>query len=388
MKRIDYLTRILPGLPFYAATRQGWLRKMPVNPLSLSYTVTPACQSRCKTCNIGQIYLKNPEIVKHNLTLKEIEKTFSSLGPVYVFNVSGGEPFMRRDLAEIIRLACIHLKPGLIHIPTNALASSVIEKTTRKILSYMDEYLPSSVQISIKPSIDGIGHVHDDIRGVKGNFKALEKTLDILLKMRQSHQRLHVDLGTVISRYNIDYLDEIENWALKRGIESYLHEIAQERAEFHNLGDSIATPVDVCESLIRRFKNKIIASSKGKASFTHTTEAVRMVYYDLAIRILKEHRQVIPCFAGISNIHLNYNGQVWPCCVLGDRQALGNIRDWDYDMKSLLCSGQSKKVRKYIADGNCACSMSDQSLSNILLSPWYMAKVLHKLVIFHRANYK
>ena len=59
--------------------------------------------------------------------------------------------------AEIIRLACLYLKPRLIHIPTNAISPKFIAKTTRKILGYMDELAPASVPISIKPSIDGVG---------------------------------------------------------------------------------------------------------------------------------------------------------------------------------------------------------------------------------------
>ena len=101
---------------------------------------------------IGAVYLANPELAKNNLTLEEIEKVFKRLGPVYFFNVSGGEPFMRPDLAEIIRLACVHLKPSLVHIPTNSISPKFIDKTTRKILGYMGELLPASVPISIKPS--------------------------------------------------------------------------------------------------------------------------------------------------------------------------------------------------------------------------------------------
>lgn len=378
MKLRDYLIRILPRAPYYAATRHGWVK--PINPLTLTFSVTPACQSRCKTCNIGRMYLANPEIVKQNLGLNEIEAVFKSLGPVYFFNVSGGEPFMRPDLAEIIRAACIHLKPNLIHIPTNAILPERIERTTRSILEYMDRYADSSVPISIKPSIDGVGALHDHIRGFKGNFRLLEQTIDILLKIQQENPRLHVDLGTVISNYNLDHLDKIENWVHACGIESYRHEIAEQRAEFHNLGDPITPPADIYEDLIYGFKKKIIRNIKGKTFLTRNTEAVRLVYYDVAVQILKQQRQITPCYGGISNIHMNYNGEIWPCCVLGDEQAFGNVRDWNYDMKGLLHSEQAKKVRKYIADGNCACPLANQWLNNILLTPRHMIKVFSMLL--------
>ncbi len=379
MKLKDYIFEVAPKAVLYELSRRKLLT--PPNPLTLTFSVTAACQSRCKTCNIGNVYLANPKIAKNNLTLDEIEKVFSSLGQIYFFNISGGEPFMRAELAEIVRLAAIHLKPRLIHIPTNALSPSFIDKITRKILVYMDKYLPKSVPISIKPSIDGIGDMHDYVRGVKGNFKKLEKTIDVLLAIRKENPRLHVDLGTVISNFNIHHLDDIEDWVHSRGIESYRHEIAEQRSEFHNCGDPITPPPDVYEKLTERFINKINHNIKNKAFLTRTTEAVRVVYYDLAVQILKQRKQVTPCFGGISNIHMNYNGEIWPCCVLGDDQTFGNVRDFDYDIQALLRADKTQQSRQYIADGHCACPLANQWLNNVLLTPRHMLKALYTLFI-------
>ena len=56
------------------------------------------------------------------------------MGRIYVFNVSGGEPFLRDDFPEIIKLACKYLKPSVIHIPTNAIAKKKIRKNLIIIL--------------------------------------------------------------------------------------------------------------------------------------------------------------------------------------------------------------------------------------------------------------
>lgn len=387
MKLADYLFRVAPRAPYYWATRRGWVR--PINPLTLTFSVTAACQSRCKTCNIGALYLANPQLARQNLTLQEIEKVFRSLGPIYFFNVSGGEPFMRKDLAQIIRLACLHLQPRLIHIPTNAISPRFIARTTREILTILDELAPPSVPISIKPSIDGVGEMHDYVRGYPGNFELLERTIDALLEIRAENPRLHVDLGTVISNLNLHHLDEIEDWVHARGIESYRHEVAEQRAEFHNLGDPITPPASVYRELAERFRRKIARHIRGKAFLTRTTEAVRVVYYDVAARILEERRQVTPCLGGISNIHMNYNGEIWPCCVLGGDQPLGSVRDWDYDIQALLRSDQARESRKYIADGNCACPLANQWLNNVLLTPRHLLKVLRTMFLeFPRATRK
>ena len=379
MKLKDYVFEVVPKSVLYELARRGLIS--PPKPIVLTYSVTAACRSLCRTCNIGRVYLENPDLARLDLTLEEVEKVFRSMGYIYFFNISGGEPFMRMDLAEIVRLAAIYLKPRMIHIPTNALAPRAIEKITHRILDYMDEYLPPSVPISIKPSIDGIGDMHDYVRGVQGNFAKLEETIDRLLAIQSKRPRLHVDLGTVISNFNLHHLDDIEDWVHARGVESYRHEIAEQRVEFHNLGDPITPPPDVYENLTRKFSDKIIRNIKNKAFFTRTTEAVRVAYYHVAIEILKQRRQVTPCYGGLSNIHLNYNGDIWPCCVLGAEKNLGNVRQWDYDVPKLLSSDGAKRSKKYIADKNCACPLANQWLTNVLLTPQHMLRTLYTFFV-------
>jgi len=115
MNFLDYIFELFPKTINYKLTRIGLVRT--ANPITLTCSVTAACQSRCKTCQIGRKYLENPQIVKRDLRLDEIERIFESLGHVYFFNVSGGEPFLRQDLPKIIELACKYLMPAIIHLP-------------------------------------------------------------------------------------------------------------------------------------------------------------------------------------------------------------------------------------------------------------------------------
>src|SRR3989344_4199729 len=128
---------LIPKLVTFRLAKKR-LIKVP-KPVTLTFSITSACQSLCKTCNIGLVYQKNPEMMKDDLTLEEIEKMFKGIGHVYFFNISGGEPFLRREIVEIIQLACKYLKPKVIHTPTNALTPKLIEKKTREILKWMKD---------------------------------------------------------------------------------------------------------------------------------------------------------------------------------------------------------------------------------------------------------
>ena len=379
MNAKDYLIHILPKTLKYQITRSGFVR--PTNPITLTYSVTAACQSRCKTCNIGLKYQQDPKRKEKDLKLEEIEKTFHTLGHVYFFNVSGGEPFLRGDLPEIIKLACQYLKPRIIHIPTNAIASDRIKSLTLQCLEIINHY-DSTVPFSVKPSIDGVGKVHDEIRGVKGNFKQLEKTISYLKEIEQDYENFNLELGTVISNFNINHLSEIEDYVHSLGVQSYRNEIAEKRTEFFNMEDPITPDGETYKRLVCEFGEKIRQNIEKKRKLTKVTESLRLVYYDLVVQILEQNRQVIPCFAGISNVHINFDGEVWPCCVLGYSQPLGSLRTVGYDFQKVWHSAQANAVRKYIKDGNCACPLANQAYSNILCSPKYLLKVIFNILKF------
>ncbi|MEA3231753.1 MAG: radical SAM protein [Thermodesulfobacteriota bacterium] len=374
----DYAFDIFPKTIGYNFSR--FTSVNPSNPITLTFSVTAACQSLCKTCQIGKMYRENPERTKDDLSLDEIEKIFQSIGHVYFFNVSGGEPFLRSDLPEIIQLALIHLSPRMVHIPTNAIATKRIKKSVLDILSIMAKRAPN-VPLTIKPSIDGIGPIHDSIRGVKGNFDRLLNTINMLKLIEKEHPCFHLELGTVVSKFNINHLSEIEDFVHDLGVESYRNEIAEQRAEFFNIGDPITPGGDIYGQLMERFKKKIKKNLHKKKRLARITESFRLVYYDLVGDIMKKETQAIPCFGGISNAHLNYNGELWPCCVLGYKKPMGNLRQSGYDFQSIWNSEKSQQVRIYIKDKMCWCPLANQAYSNILCHPPSMLKVFGNL--FH-----
>ncbi len=372
----DYAFDIFPKTIGYNFSR--FTSVNPSNPITLTFSVTAACQSLCKTCQIGKMYRENPERAKDDLSLDEIEKIFQSIGHVYFFNVSGGEPFLRSDLPEIIQLALIHLSPRMVHIPTNAIATKRIKKSVLDILSIMAKRAPN-VPLTIKPSIDGIGPIHDSIRGVKGNFDKLLNTINMLKLIEKEHPCFHLELGTVVSKFNINHLSEIEDFVHDLGVESYRNEIAEQRAEFFNIGDPITPGGDIYGKLMERFKKKIKKNLHKKKRLARITESFRLVYYDLVGDIMKKETQAIPCFGGISNAHLNYNGELWPCCVLGYKKPMGNLRQSGYDFQSIWNSEKAQQVRTYIKDKMCWCPLANQAYSNILCHPPSMLKVFGNL---------
>ena len=380
MMNIGYVFELLSKVINYRLARKGWIK--PANPVTLTFSVTNMCQSRCKTCKIWKLYIEQPQKQKEELSIDEIELIFKHMGHIYFFNISGGEPYLREDLPQIVQLACRYLTPGIIHIPTNGLTPKRIEQYTLKILQLMEKE-NWHVPLTVKPSLDGVGKKHDVIRGVDGNFDRVVETTERLNKLSQKYHNLYVEIGTVISKFNMDDIDEIANFVhntLK--IESYRNEVAEQRTEFFNIGDPITPDAQEYARLMNYFMQKIKENIKNKKLFTKLSEALRFVYYEYAAKIMREKRQILPCYAGISNVHLTPYGDLWPCCVLGYDKPMGNLREADYDFKKVWHSKQANEVRRYIREGNCVCPLANQAYSNILCSAVAIFKVINRAVDF------
>ncbi|MBU1055305.1 MAG: radical SAM protein [Proteobacteria bacterium] len=374
---MSYLKEVIPKIMRYHLARKSIISCG--LPLNLTFSVTNMCQSRCRTCNIWAVYEKDPEKLKEELTIDEIEKIFCSMGHVYIFNISGGEPFLRPDITEIIKLACKYLSPGIIHIPTNAIDVEPAYNKTRQIIDFLKSEFPNT-HLTVKPSLDHIGDKHDKIRGVKGNFEKVMELFNKLKSMQPDFPNFHAELGTVISKWNVNDIEEISAFVTSLGVDSYRNEIAEQRFEMFNTQNAITPKVEDYEKAIEHFVSHIKANMKNRLFFLRITNAFRLVYYSLAIQILKEKRQVIPCYAGISNAHLSPYGDIWACCTLANQKSMGNLRDYNYSFIDLWNSSQADTARKEIYNGTCNCPLANQTYSNMLMNVPTMFKVLYKMI--------
>lgn len=371
LKRV--LTEQLPRLAGYRLAYDGLVD--PPAPINLTLSITNACNSRCQSCDIWTIYPAEKDKLAEELSLDEIEQIFKSIGPIYFFNISGGEPFLRKDIVQIVELACRYLKPKVVHCPTNALMPQRIEESTRAILEGMLEWGPPGVKFTVKPSFDGVGEFHDWVRGIPGNFEKLVETVARLKALKAELPHLSVGVGTVISSMNIDHLPEIIDRAEAFEVDTYISEVAEERAEMRNVSSGITPTAARYRAAIRRFQSDTFQRVKEARGLELLTQGIRHIYYDITAEWLETREQVLPCFAGISNAHISAYGELWPCAILADSRSLGNLKDNGYDFWRVWHSDRADEVRAGIKARQCDCPLANQAYANVLLSPSAMTKV-------------
>lgn len=354
---------LIPKLPLYWSFRTfGWPA---INPFSIVISISFRCNSKCRTCDVW----RKPN---DDLTVAEWDKVFAGLGqsPFYM-TFTGGEPFLRNDLDDLVISAYTHCKPEVITIPTNGMLTERVLTMTER----MCRECPTS-SIGINLSLDGIGDEHDDIRGVEGNWKLSLETWQRLKELQKTHKNLVLTIHTVISRFNVHRFQEIQAGLKFLEPDSYITEVAEERVELDTVGWGITPrPEDydpIADFLSQQAKQ---APAKGIARFT---QAFRAQYYQLAKRVLHERDQVIPCYAGWASAHIAPNGDLWSCCIRAE--AVGNLRDHNYDLAPLWRSQAMQQLRGSIKRKECACPMANANYANMLLHPPTVAKVVLDVV--------
>jgi MoaA/NifB/PqqE/SkfB family radical SAM enzyme len=330
-------------------------------PVNITVSVSYRCNSRCKTCNVW--LLPNDDF-----TADEYDRTFRSLGRApYWFTFSGGEPTLRKDLPEIIGSAYEHCRPGIINIPTNGIQDAIIPGRIERIV----EACPKA-QVIVNLSLDGVGEKHDEVRGVKGNFERSMRTYRALKALQKSHQNLTLGVHTVLSNFNIDWFGELCEFVhAELHPDSFITEIAEERVELDTVGLGITPPVEkyavAIDTLLESLRNQRLTG------VSRVTQAFRKQYYQLVKRTLREHRQVVPCMAGVASAQIAPNGDVWTCCIRAE--SMGNLRDHDYDFGTVWRTQRADELRRSIKARECHCPLANAAYTNMLTHVPTLVKV-------------
>ena len=207
---------LLLALPVYFARRQFGVGKC--LPANLTISLLYQCNSRCRTCNV---YKKKAT----NLTPDEYKKIFTGLGTTpYWVTLSGGEPFLRTDIADVCKLLFDICRPHVLNIATNGILTDDIAKRMEDILTFS-----RGTTVTVNVSIDHVGDKHDAIRGVPGNYVKAVATFEKLKALKQRFPALVVGIHTVISQFNIIDFKQIYDHMISLGPDSYVTEIAEKR---------------------------------------------------------------------------------------------------------------------------------------------------------------
>ena len=330
-------------------------------PIQLTFFVTRKCNARCPFC----FYVSNakgPEIGVPELSLDEIKEISLSLGKLLWLAFSGGEPFLRKDLVEISRIFYEQNKPVIMLYPTNGLLPDLIKDKTEQILRHCKKSV-----VTVKLSIDGLYGDNDVIRDTPGCFDKTMKTYHLLGELMERYPNFELGVNTVFCSENQDKMDEIIDFV--QGLTNVkTHTISMVRG---NLLHPHYKEVD--REKYRRAINRLENNLKSRTSNIYRFRGARLkaaqdiLQRRLIYQTLVDRQRLIPCYAGKLNLVLTETGDVYPCEILST--SLGNVRDYDYNMKKIVRSERAGPVLDSILNNRCYCTHECYFITNILFNP-------------------
>lgn len=287
-------------------------------PYMLMFVATRRCNSHCIMCNLWQ------DKTSPVLSVDQIERIFSqnNFSFIRVLVLTGGEPILRPDLPEVFRIIstyCSNLE--LVQLATNGLSPSLVLAQVRQMLSWVEAKLDSVYRFDVQVSLDGIGEVHDGIRGIPNAFHQVVETIDQLIALKKNFPRLGIRLSTIVVPQNFPSLGKIREFASKHNLPLFFSPVVLSGRYYSNLGNReiISFPSNQ-RVLVSEFFEHLAQSEES---------ALRYYYRDMASMLLGKPRQR-RCMMGYYGFVLEHNGEIYPC-VNCEQQSLGNLIEIPFD---------------------------------------------------------
>lgn len=299
------------------------LGKVPY-PAYVTYIVTWICNAKCIMCDSWK--KPSPE----DLTLEEVDRVFAQLKPIDAVRFSGGEPWVRQDLAELIDIVDRRVSPKVIHITSNGYLTGRILDGIRK--------LRNPRKIHIKISIDGLEETHDRVRATPGGWKKAMATLEGLAKLR-SELGLYVGVNqTIVNRASARDYQGMKDLCARWGIHVHPVIAYEDSAIYHVEPNLIVAPASPGEfKTFGDFERDEIAELLARMERDVETvpdylEKVVKRYYlkGISRRLLEGKGDPNPrCVALRSHLRLFPNGDAAVC--INNSNTAGNLRKSSFE---------------------------------------------------------
>ena len=325
--------RVLHQPALIARLAETWFRR-PASPTRLVLDVTRRCNLQCKMCHTWNV------APAHELSVSELRHILRQMDRLTWMDVTGGEPFLRADVAELFAVICETL-PSLrvLHFPTNGWFTAQTLQVVKNVRAQRPD-----VELIVTVSLDGPPEVHDAMRGRPGSFQRGLKTFRALREV----PGVHTYVGTTLTRWNEAELDalgallaaEVPGFSSREWHWNWL----QVSEHFYANEGADAAPRGAAQHLLKQVRRRGMPRN--------LVDAMELLFLVNLSGFQRGERAGMTCQALRSSWFISPEGDVYPCLVYGRR--LGNLRE--QSVKSLWDSAEVARARRDIerlACGGC-----------------------------------
>ena len=313
---------------------------------------TYRCPMRCKMCDIWN----NPTDAGKGFKPELLNK----LPKLALVNLTGGEPFVRDDLDEIIRI--LFTKTKRIVISTSGWFEDRIIRMATKY-----------PHLGFRISIEGLSQKNDELRGREGGFDCGLRTL---LELRRMGIK---DIGFGITVSNNNSADMLHLYELARNLNMQFATAAFHNSFYFHKDDNVITNIDEVCANFEELINRLMKEKHPKLWF-------RAFFNMGLINYIHGNPRLLPCEAGSENFFIDPYGEVLPCNGMEAKcwyATMGNLHDVQ-DFLEIWNSEKAKQIREDVkkCPKNCwmigsASSVMKKYLTTIL--PWVITNKIRSM---------
>lgn len=257
-----------------------------------SIIVTYRCNARCQMCDVWRYPSKPEEEFGSDI----IEK----LPHMFFVNITGGEPFVRKDLPDIVR--GLRKKAKRIVISTNGFF-------TERIIELCKTY----PDLGIRISIEGLQEANDIIRGIPDGYNRTQNTLKQLQSLGMK------DIGFALTVQDLNYRDLLPLYKMARELNYEFATASVHNSHYFHKWDNGIEHKDEVISEFKQLIVELLTSKKIKEWFR--------AYFNYGlINYIRGNRRFLPCEMGKNGFFLDPFGDVLVCNGMDNKEPLGNLK--------------------------------------------------------------
>lgn len=284
---------------------------------------------------------KYPSKLEEEIGIEVYEK----LPFMKTINVTGGEPFLREDIDDIVRV--LKRKTKRLVISSNGFF-------TERILKLFEKHR----DIGIRISIEGLPKANDELRGIKDGF---DRGIRALIEL---HHMGIKDIGFGITVSDRNAKDMIELYYLAKMMKLEFATAAIHNSFYFHKFDNRFEPPEVAIEEFKKLIYELLKSSNIKDWFR--------AYFNYGlINYIKGNPRLLPCEMGSDSFFLDPNGAILPCNVM--EESMGNLKEKSFD--EIWNGVKAKEIRQKVKNCQNNCWMIG-SVSQ------QMRKYIHKPIIW------
>lgn len=323
------------------------------SPPFLVLFINSICNMKCEHCFYWEELNQ-----KTDLTFEELVALSENLGPIENLNLSGGEPFIRKEFAEV----CLQFirKNGVkeIYVPTNGWYTDDTVKQVRKVLQ--DKSLKL---LGIELSLDGMPDFHDTFRKTPNAFRQAMKTYDALAELQKEDERLQIHSISTATEENMAEIRKLTTFLYERCPKMMHHNLAIIRGDRKNPtleGPSLEAYKDLYQYVRRLW------APREEARYGSIVEP--MLQWT-KLKSAEKNNQYVPCKAGVLTAVVHANGDVGLC---EQRPPIGNLRKNTF--MEIWQSQVATDIRTSIRKKECYCTNEIFMWPSIVFQPPYLLR--------------